>query len=270
LDDKMSAMLDRPTPHPEVNVVIGALLPGLHAILGAQLVGMYLTGSLAAGDFDRHSDVDFVVVTEDEVGGELFSALDTLHKRVATIDSWCATQLDGGYIRRQALRRFDPANAVHAHIDRGRGERLKMVEFDEGVQSHLLRERGITLEGPDPRTLLDEVTPDDLRRAMPRLLNELASRIRDDPAQIARQGYQSYTVLSVCRILYTLQFGAVVSKPVAAKWARETLGYAPLIDRALIGRQHPERAATTEDIDGTRALIRDSIQRCQKQGGLEA
>jgi predicted nucleotidyltransferase len=258
-------MLDRPTPHHEVNVVIEELLPGLQAILGGQLVGIYLTGSLAAGDFDSHSDVDFVVVTEDEVGGELFSALYTLHKAVATIDSWCATQLDGGYIPRQALRRFDPANAVHAHIDRGRGERLKMVEFDEGVvQSHLLRERGITLEGPDPRTLLDEVTPEDLRNAMPRVLNELASRILHDPAQIARQGYQSYTVLSVCRILYTLQFGAVVSKPVAAKWARETLGYAPLINRAWIGRQYPERAATTEDIDETQALIRESLQRCQK------
>jgi hypothetical protein len=117
------------------------------------------------------------------------------------------------------------------------------------------------LEGPDPRTLLDEVTPEDLRNAMPRVLNELASRILDDPGQIARQGYQSYTVLSVCRILYTLQFGAVVSKPVAAKWARETLGYAQLINRAWIGRQHPERAATTEDIDGTLALIRQSLRR---------
>ena len=257
----MSAMADHPTSHPEVNVVLGELLPGVHTILGDQLVGMYLTGSLAAGDFDRNSDVDFVVVTEDEVDGELFAALDTLHRRVATIDSWCATQLDGGYISRRALRRFDPASSVHAHIDRGHGERLKMVRYDEGVvQSHLLREQGITLEGPDPRTLLNEVTPEDLRHAMPRVLDEWASRILDDPALIASQGYQSYTVLSLCRILYTLQYGAVVSKPVAAKWARETLCHAPLIDRAWIGRQYPERAATPDDIEGTLVLIRESLQ----------
>ena len=225
---------------------------------------MYLTGSLAAGDFDRNSDVDFVAVTENEVGGELFSALDTLHQRIAMIDSWCATQLDGAYISRRALRRFDPANAVHAHIDRGRGERLKMVQFDEVVvQSYLLRERGITLDGPDPRTLIDPVTPEDLRNAMPRVLAGWASHILDDPARIVSQGYQSYTVLSLCRILYTLQFGAVVSKPIAAKWAGETLGHrwAPLIDRAWTGRQHPERAAASEDIDGTLTLIRESLRR---------
>jgi hypothetical protein len=258
----MSGMVDDPTSHPEVNVVLGELVPALRGILAGQFVGMYLTGSLAAGDFDRDSDVDFVVITEDEVGGELFAALDALHRRVAMIDSWCATQLDGGYISRRAVRRFDPAKSVHAHIDRGRGERLKLVQYDEGVvQSHLLRERGIALEGPDPRTLINEVTPGDLRAAMPRVLNGWASRILQDPAQIERRGYQSYTVLSLCRILYTLQFGAVVSKPVAAKWARETLGHAPLIDRAWIGRQHPDLAAAPDDIDGTLALIRESLQR---------
>jgi hypothetical protein len=259
-------MVGHLTPYPEVNVVLGELLPGLQAILRAQFVGMYLTGSLATGDFDRNSDVDFVVVTEEEVGGELLSALSILHRRVAMIDSWCATQLDGGYISRRALRRFDPSNAVHAHIDRGRGEHLQMVQYDEGaVQSHLLRERGITLEGPDPRTLIDKVSQGDLRNAMPRVLDRWASPILDDPARIATQGYQSYTVLSLCRILHTFEFGVVVSKQVAARWARQTLGQAPLIDRAWIGRQHPERAAAAEDIDGTLALIREIFRRTRTQ-----
>jgi aminoglycoside adenylyltransferase-like protein/nucleotidyltransferase-like protein len=238
----------------------------VRATLGDQLVGVYLTGSLAAGDFDRHSDVDFVAVTENEVGGELFSALDTLHQRIATIDSWCAVQLDGAYISGVALRRFDPTIAVHANIDRGRGERLKMVQFDEvAVQSYLLRERGITLVGPDPRTLIDPVTPEDLRNAMPRVLAGWGSQILDDPARIDSQGYQSYTVLSLCRILYTLEFGAVVSKPIAAEWARETLGHswAALIDRAWSGRQYPERAASSEDVSGTLALIRESLRRAR-------
>jgi hypothetical protein len=255
-------MLDHPTPHADVNVVLGELLPGVLAILGDQFVGMYLTGSLATGDFDRHSDVDFVVVTEDEVGGEFFSALDALHRRIATIDSWCATQLDGGYVSRRALRRFEPANAIHPHIDRGTGECLKLVRYDEGVvQSHLLRERGIALEGPDPQSLIDAVTPADLRRAMPRVLDVWASRILSDPAQIENQGYQSYTVLSLCRILYTVRFGAVVSKPAAARWARETLGRASLIDRALIGREHPDQAASSADIDETLTMIQESLQR---------
>ena len=148
------------TPHAGVNAVLRELLPGLHAILGDQFVGMYLTGSLAAGDFDRNSDVDFAVVTEDEVGGELFSALDALHRRVATIDSWCATQLDGGYTSRRALRRFDPANAVHAHIDRGRGEYLKMVRYDVSAADEHLQMRP---QGNRANVLGSELTAHSLR-----------------------------------------------------------------------------------------------------------
>jgi hypothetical protein len=112
-----------------------------------------------------------------------------------------------------------------------------------------------------PRTLIDPVTQEDLRNAIPRVLEGWASQILDDPARIAGQGHQSYTVLSLCRILYTLHFGTVVSKPVATQWAREMLGsqWAPLIDRAWIGRQHPERAAAAAaDIIATLALIRES------------
>ena len=39
----------------------------------------------------------------------------------------------------------------------------------------------------------------------------------------ASQGYQAYAILSMCRVLYTLEFGTVVSKPAAARWAQGTL-----------------------------------------------
>jgi len=42
-----------------------------------------------------------------------------------------------------------------------------------------------------------------------------------DPKEILRRGYpSSYIVLTLCRILYTLQFGDVVSKPKAARWVK--------------------------------------------------
>ncbi len=54
------------------------------------------------------SDVDFVVVTETALTEVLFSALQAMHLRIARMDNWCATQLEGSYIPRQALRKFDP------------------------------------------------------------------------------------------------------------------------------------------------------------------
>src|SRR5206468_1611515 len=47
--------------------------------------------------------------------------------------------------------------------------------------------------------------------------------------------YRSYAVLTMCRMHYTLQYGVVVSKPLAARWAEATLDarWRPLIQAAL-------------------------------------
>jgi hypothetical protein len=249
-----------PTPYPEVNTLLQELLESVQAILGSHFVGLYLDGSLSSGDFDQDSDVDFVVVTDDEISGDLFSALQAMHERIATIDSWCATQLEGSYISQRALRRYDPAHTLHPNIERGRGERLKMIHHDEArdIHRHVLRERGITLAGPAPRALIDPVSPTRLRQAMLTLLPGWAAQILREPAQIKYRGYQSYTVLSLCRVLYTLQYGTVVSKPVAARWAQATLSehWVPLIERAWAGRHDPGSEASSEDVSETLEFIR--------------
>ncbi len=55
-----------------MNSVLLELLTGVQNILGPHFVGMYLYGSLANGDFDQDSDVDFVVVTDNEISADLF------------------------------------------------------------------------------------------------------------------------------------------------------------------------------------------------------
>jgi predicted nucleotidyltransferase len=174
----MSAVVGNPTPYPEVNNLLQKLLESVQTILGSHFIGMYLDGSLASGDFDQDSDIDFGVVTDEDISGNLFSAFQAMHARIATIDSWCAIQLEGSYISEHALRRFDPEHALHPNIERGSGERLKMVYHDEAWAIHRygLRERGITVIGPSPQTLIDPVSPNDLRRAMLPLLHGWATQ----------------------------------------------------------------------------------------------
>jgi len=87
-------------------------------------------------------------------------------------------------------------------------------------------------------------------------------RILNNPSLINSRGYQSYVVLSLCRILYTLQFGDVVSKPFAARWAKETLNgpWVSLIERAWIGRHHPQLAAEADEINRTLDFIRFTLE----------
>ena len=266
----MSDSGTQPTPYPDVNALLRELLQGVRTVLGRHFIGCYLFGSLAAGDFDQASDIDVVVVTDDEISAELLTALRAMHARIAANDSAWATELEVSYIPRGAIRRYDPARAVHPHLDRGRGESLRLVwhESDWIIQRHTLRERGITLAGPAPRTLIDPVSPEDLRRALLATLRGWWAPMLGDPSRLSGRGYQSYTVLTMCRILYTLEHGAIVSKPFAARWANDTFGerWGHLIERAVAGRHHPQTAAATEDVRETLALIRYTLERSRQSG----
>jgi predicted nucleotidyltransferase len=260
----MSTPFTNPAPYTDVNDLLRELLSSARAILADHFVGMYLFGSLAAGDFDHASDVDVLVVTDEEVSGEMLSSLRAMHARIAAAESHWATQLEVSYIPRHALRRFDPARSLHPHIDRGAGQSLRVARHDADwvIQRHVLREKGLVLAGPEPRTLIDPLTPDDLRRAVSEILRDWYAPMADDPAHLRSRGYQSYTVLTMCRMLYTLRHGAVVSKPFAARWARETLGarWAGLIERAWEGRRTPQSEPEPSDVSETTAFIRHTLE----------
>ncbi len=253
--------------YPEVNLLLQTLLKEAQTILDGQFVGMYLFGSLTSGDFDQDSDIDVVVVTEEEISDDVFAALDVMHKRIYAGDSPWTIQLEVSYIPKRALCRYDPANALHPHIDRGSDE-FFMMQHNESwiVQRYVLYERGIALAGPAPQTLIDLVSPDDLRQAMLVILDGWAAQILKEPARIKQRGGQTYTVLSICRILYTLQYGTVVSKREAARWADETLDdrWTPLIEQTWEGRSNPGVDASPGEVNETLDFIRYALEYSEK------
>lgn len=261
------------TPYPEVNTLLNALLPEVLNILGDEFVGMYLYGSLAYGGFDRASDVDFVVITADELPEALFAALQEMHGRIARLDSWCATQLEGSYIPRRALRAFDPRRVYHLHIDRGPGERLHRMQIDDSRLSrawwggwvflrHVLRQDGITLAGPDPRVLVDPVKPGELRQAARANMEDWLAPLLDRPEELCRYGYQPYCVLTICRLLHTLETDTTSSKEAAARWAQERLGprWAGFIERAWRERQDPPDPTPPEAVAASLDFIRFTLE----------
>lgn len=261
------------TPYPDVNEILNVLFSDVKEILAHQFIGMYLYGSLANGDFDEHSDIDVLIVTDGDLSESTFSALQELHKRINKMDSPWATQIEASYIPQAALRRFDPANKLHPHMDRGNDEVLHRMshESDWVIQRYLLREHGLVITGPSLRNLIDPVSSDDLRRAVAQVLPLWVQPLLDDPTQINKRGYQSFIVLSLCRMLYTLRHGKVLSKPAAASWALEILDpkWRLLIERALIGRQTPNLEAVPEDVHGTLSLMQDVLAQTNPTPYLE-
>jgi len=250
-----------PSPLRDVNATLHALLSGVRAILGSRFIGLYLYGSLASGDFDpERSDIDFVVVTDGALPEDLIRALGAMHARLAASGGKWAAKLEGAYTPREALRRYDPAAAPCPRINEGRFY-IAGEESDWIIQRYVLREQGVVVAGPPLGPMIDPVAPEDLRRAVLGYLREWWAPMLDSPARLRSREYQAYAVLSMCRSMYTLEHGAMVSKRAAARWAQAMLGprWVPVIERALAwprGEQIDEMGETLE-------LIRLTVQRGQ-------
>lgn len=229
---------------PEVRAMLDALLPGIQAALGPDLVGVYLRGSLALGDFDPvTSDIDFLVVTERPVTEGQFVALADLHRRLATLPSPYAHHLEGSYIDRAALRRFGPHERRHPSV----GPDWAFDWGDHGedwvLERWIVRERGVTLLGPDSKSLMEPVTPQELKDAVRAQLRWWAS-LPDAPDWLLRRSYQAFAVETMCRAHLTLRTGELPSKPRAAAWA---LGALPGEWRPLVERSRTWRDDDTPD-----------------------
>lgn len=193
----------------------------VQALLGDDFVGLYLYGSLALGDFDPdNSDLDFLVATRDQLSQTQTQALRDLHARIATFDTKWARELEGSYIPLAALRRYDPHNAIHPHIDRGSSFTIEQHDYDWVIQRHVLRERGVVVAGPPIHTLIDPIATEALLFAVQKTLFEWWEPMSHDASRFAWRGYVYYAILTMCRILYTLHHGTIVSKPTAAEWAK--------------------------------------------------
>jgi hypothetical protein len=227
------------TPFADLNQLLTELVEGAETVLGQNLVGAYLQGSFAVGDADEHSDVDFIVVTDDEVTPEQRADLQALHQRLYSLATPWAQHLEGSYVPRQILRRPDPERRPFLYLDNGETEFTLDNHDNTAVVRWSLRERGIVLAGPKPQELIDAISPDELRDDVRWALGEWAAWFRSLDS-ISRRGL-AVAALSHCRILHTLASGEVTSKRVAGKWAlRElTAEWAPLITWALDDRPGP-------------------------------
>lgn len=224
---------------PEVVAPLVELLAGMQTILGDELTGLYLDGSLALGDFDpATSDVDFIAAVARPLTPAQFDALAAMHQAIRDSGLPMASELEGSYIPLSALRRHDPANAIFANLERGPDEVLKYKEHhsDWVIHRHTVREHGIVLHGPPPATLIDPITPDDIRQATAGVLRSWwATADAMDYIRQSHSGGLSFIALTLCRALYALRHGEVVSKRAAAGWALTTqeARWHELIERSL-------------------------------------
>ena len=259
----MSARLPTRVLDPDgLRDVLARLVAGVRELLAANYVGAYLQGSLATGGFDNGSDVDFLIVLEREVPTEVAKRLESFHRALYDHPSHWAQHLEGSYAPRATLANLPPPRRKLLYLDHG------STAFERSDHDHYLavlwtlRERGIVLDGPDPKTLVPSIPPDALRDEVRTTLVNWTEKIIGDTAELSAWWYQAFTVLSYCRMAQSIRTGEVHSKSEGATYAKTVMDpkWHGLIERAQRQRLRPapELAlpADQEALDETRSFIR--------------
>lgn len=277
LAGEAARIVDHWTEYSELNSVLEDLVTSIEGALGDAFVGAYLQGSFAVGDFDSHSDVDFIVAVRDELSDDHVAALQAVHKRVYGLRSEWARHLEGSYFPVATLRDCRQRGKPLWYLDHGRQSLARSDHCNTLVVRCVVRERGVSLAGPSPASLVDPIPVDALRREIGDTIRDWGQQILDQPERYRNRFYQGFIVLSYCRMLHDLVDGRPGSKRAGATWAKATLdpAWSALIDRAWGGRPNPAVAvrepADAADFESTlqfvRLIIRESERYAEQHPG---
>lgn len=225
-----------PTPYHDVNLVLQNLLDNVRTVMDDYFIGMYLYGSLASGDFDPgRSDIDFLVVTSEELPDNLVSDLKTTHAHIYESGLEWAKKMSGAYIPLDAMRKYSPTGSACPLVNRDEFL-VARPESDWVIIRYILYTSGLVIVGPPLQTIIDPVQPEDLRKAVLTLLRNNWMPWIHNADFFNGVGYQPYVTLTMCCALYTLENGDVVSKRRSAEWilAKSDKRWTNLIKQAMI------------------------------------
>jgi predicted nucleotidyltransferase len=102
-----------PVP-PQVSALLEDLTQALRILLGENLVGVYLYGSITQGAFNpERSDVDCIVVTDRELTDTQFSQLDAWLNRAGLENPWVARLQISSLLRDEILTTTAKGNCLY-------------------------------------------------------------------------------------------------------------------------------------------------------------
>jgi len=231
-------------PYPELRDVLNMFVDEISAELRENLVGIYLVGSIASGDFDLDSDVDFLVVTNTELTEANMKALQDIQIKIHGFDCYPAKHLEGSYISISDLNDWSTVGQKKLYyFDNGSTAYEQSTHDNQWHVRWILRERGITLVGQKPETILKSIPLNEMFSEIKTTMLQVMKLFEDEinrPLSFFNSKFgQSFAVLTYCRMLHILHTGTVQSKKAGVKWAKQFVEpkWVNIIDQAWNERE---------------------------------
>jgi predicted nucleotidyltransferase len=259
--------------HPEVQSYLDQVVTTLTIYVGAELIGVYLHGSLAMGSFDPgRSDIDILVVCAEPLHRERRMVLGEALAVIPTPPS--GGDLEFSLVTEAAVRARSAAPSFEVHVNTH--EEPFVVDGsdrpgDQDLVIHfaMVRARGRALIGPEPTELFLEPVRDSLIQAF---LGDIhwakeegaAAWEGHDMPELASMAYQ---VLNAARCWRYLESGELGSKVEGAGWlerrdpdpdTRALLDAALAYQRGGIPNQ-PDERTVSRFVERVEAMLRSAV-----------
>ncbi len=191
---------------------LGAELPGA-------VHGVYLYGSTVLEAFvEARSDLDFMAVLNRPMTAEELRRLCALHRWLNRKEA-LARRMEGHYCLLQDLRQGILTRRYPAFAD-GRYLGLQKVMR---LYWYQLRKAGLRVWGPEPGRLFPDVGWEEVRQEMRHNLNGYWMGRAGRRFEFMLDSSVEFAVLTVCRIVYTLERQQVITKEQAGECALDML-----------------------------------------------
>ena len=235
--------------------IVAATRDAIVDATGASLVGLYVYGSLATGEFEPLvSDVDLIAVLAETPDGAFVERLEAMHARLVRANPEWDDRIEVDYVSRQGLAHCRTHPTTIARISPGEPLHLLEAGRDFLLDWFPARRDGIGLLGPPIAVVIPEIPEAEYLDEVRAYLAGFLARLDD-----ASPGWRSYAVLTMCRSLATLRSHEHRSKREAAMRARrEFPRWSRVIDGALArrdGRRSDLDGADTPTAEETHAFL---------------
>jgi predicted nucleotidyltransferase len=218
----------------EISRLLNALTGSLAGLLGAELVGVYLHGSLAMGCFNpESSDVDLLVVVNEKL--PLATKQAIAYSLLALSDKFPKNGIELSIVTLDAVQQFQYPTPYELHFSeawkaRYRADAVNLEDpmFDPDLAAHFVVtiNRGARLVGQPIREVFREI-PNEF------FLNSILNDGQDILIDIGKNPV--YGVLNLCRILAYTAEKRITSKAEGGEWGLKNIAapHTSLIQEAL-------------------------------------
>ncbi len=224
------------TPYQDINESLLFISSRLQKILSEKLIGLYLFGSLSYGDFNPNSsDIDLIVIIQQPLNHTELKSVKQLHRQFKKRNSKWRDRTECSYTPIEMFKNNLPPKEPRPYCGGGIFYDAAPYGNEWIINNYLLYQHGISLIGPDIKKLIHPIEIVAVQKACIRdLFQEWEVKI-DDFEWLDNSHYQSYLIMNLCRILYTVFCGIAGTKKEAADWVKNEFGepWLNLIDAAL-------------------------------------